>query len=169
MRRFMIQAAAFVALLVLAVLPVASCSSSQVHVESVTVDAIARAARAAQPQVLAEYEREGHAAITSACCSQAAMEAALAGVDRRWSVVIASWELTRVAGNRLRDLLMACQTDPSALDGGICTMPGFAEASADFMADLTDARCSLRAIGRADLDHVPGGPPACPLPDGGAL
>ena len=143
------------------------CSSTQVHREALSVDIVSRAANVALPNVIAEYEREGHAAIVAACCDQPRMEAALAEVDRRWSPALAAWELTRVAHGRLRTLLMRCQTDPATVDAGTCALPGFAEASAEFLADLTSARCALHAIGRADLDVIPGGPPACPS-DGGA-
>lgn len=138
------------------------CPSTAVQRQTVLANASARAFNAALPVVVAEQEHAGQAAIRGACCQRPAMEAALAAHERAWSPVVAAWELAKVAHDAWRLELEACRRAP---DGGACG-PGLDRSAAFFVVTLTNARCAVRAVGRADLDPIPGAL-TCPGADGG--
>jgi hypothetical protein len=146
----------------LALLALAGCGATPVRQQSAVADAMARAFNRARPLLITAYEADGRAAIDAACCDRAAMVAALAAHDRRWALTRLAFESARIAHDAWRLELEACRR---ATDGGTCP-PRVAALAARFATALAEARCAVRAVGRAELDPLPG-EPACAT-DGGA-
>jgi hypothetical protein len=154
--------------LVLIALPLAlalhGCGATAIQREATVANVSAQSFNAALPVVVQAYETDARAAIDRACCDRSAMEAARARVQRAWQPVRLAWEATRVAHDAWRVELERCR---ALADASSCspTLPGL---FANFEARLNDARCAVRALGRADLDPLPG-LPNCSVPtlDGG--
>lgn len=139
----------------LAALALDACASGPVRAQAAAANTAALAFNRALPVVVAEYEREGRAAIDAACCDAAAMRTALATHQTRWQPVVLGWELARIAHDDWRAALERCRDQPAE----VC-MPGVERTALTFVDSVVRARCAVRVIGRADLDPLPD-PPAC--------
>lgn len=132
------------------------------RVQAVTADALAQAWNTtARPTMLAAYEREQYAALDAVCapdagtCDVARARAAVAAVRARWAPAWASLEVVRRAHDAWRLEIERCR-----LDAGTCG-PALDGLAAAFAGALAAWRCDVRALGRVDLDRLPGPAPVC--------
>lgn len=144
----------------------ASCALTTIAMDGCSVSAVKQqseiahqAARAwngvARPALVAEYEREAVEEIINACprppCARTSMVASLHRVQARWVPVWAALESVRVAHDVWRGELERCRSTSTPCDPS--TLNRYAGA---FVTHLASWRCSMRAIGHAELDPVPG-------------
>ena len=137
--RALLTFAALVAVTVGMVALLSGCPSTQA--QAVAADAMARALNAATPTLVADYQREGDAAIAGAPTAAEA-EQALAGIRARWAPV---WDA-------LDTFASAHDSWATAIETG--ATPGLAE--------LRGPWCDLRhaVLTRVALPDFPGAP--CP-------
>lgn len=158
-------------LLILCVLAACdACSASSVETQAVAADRIARALNTAAPVALDEADHAAQSAALDA--ARACMADIDAGTDCRarahavyddtraaWRRVFVAWDALGAAHATWRAELTRCR----AAHAATCT-PGV-DAAAGLVRTSTAWRCALRAVGRADLDPLPG---AVTCSDGGA-
>lgn len=142
------------------------CSGTEVRRQAMSADVIARAFNSVgEPTLVAAYESACRGEIDHVCreapCDRALMEGALAACDRHWQPAMLAYEATRALHSAWRLTLMRCQV----ADAGSCTID-LARDGAAFMQSATRFRCAIRALGRADLDPIPGAV-TCEVRDGG--
>lgn len=165
-RRF----AAALLLLAASVLSGMRCTASAVETQAVAADRVARALNTAAPVALDEADRAAQSAALDA--ARACMADIDAGTDCRarahavyddtraaWRRVFVAWDAVGAAHATWRAELTRCR----AAHAATCT-PGV-DAAAGLLRTSTAWRCALRAVGRADLDPLPG---ALTCSDGGA-
>jgi len=140
-----------------------SCSGSAVQQQARALDISARLFNAARPVWIAAYEAEGERLLHEACpappCARAALEAVQDAHDRRWSPVAITWEAVKVAHDAWRLEIERCRQ----ADAGQCE-ESLGRLGAAFLSSALRFRCSLRALGRTDLDPMPGAF-SCDVPD----
>lgn len=147
----------FAVALPLLALHLTRCSSTQVHQQAVAATALSGAANRAVPLLLDAYHHDVDAAVAQGRVQFNATRS-------RWVPVWSAWEAARLAHDQWAGALMACQSD--AQDPRCAQLPT-AEAAA--LDALLGWRCSVRGLGRPDLDPLPAALPlACDAPDGGA-
>ena len=148
------------------------CTSSGLAAQAAAANTIAEALNHAAPVVLDTAEREaldaGRAAAARCMSLDAGVgcrgEAHAAYHDARakWRAVAVAWDAVAVAHDEWRHAILRCRAD---LDAGT-DCPAAAAAASAVANVVTPWRCALRAVGRADMDPIPGAP-VCR--DGGAL
>jgi len=136
---------------------VVCCSSTQVQRESRAADAIARAFNGVvRPTLVDAFETACRAEIERVCpappCSRVLMQGVLRDCDNHWQPVFASYEAARAAHDAWRLTLIRCQ---DAGDAGSCSLDLERDGRA-VVAAVTSYRCAVRALGRPELDPLPG-------------
>lgn len=138
-----------------------ACSPSAIENQATIAHNSARLANAAEPLVMQEYERLGRVALDRACCDREAMHSALEAHKRQWEPVVLAWEASALAHGAWRRQVEDCRRAPDER----CEASAI-ELGLEAARTLLTARCSLRRLGREDLDPIPG-PALCPSGDGG--
>lgn len=142
------------------------CSAGAVQVQSEGLEVVNLAGNRIEPLWIAEYRREGRAALAAACpvangttpsaACGATRLAAERAVTAKWAHVRDAWEALHAVDDAYATQLDACR----AVDAGVCTI----SIPAAFPAAVTVYRCAIRAAGHPEADLVPGPAPECPDP-----
>ncbi len=143
-------------------LALSACPQSAVQRQSLAAASLSRLFNRALPVWIEVFEDDGERAIAAATTPAEGREA-LNRVYRRWEPVRDAWEAARAAHQVWRGELERCQGMP---DAARCEA-NLRLTQARVVLQVTQFRCSLRAIGRGWVDELPGNPDCSTLVDGG--
>lgn len=147
-------------------LMVEGCTATGVRTQAHTADTIARTLNRVAPVWIDEVERRALEAAMRLCpadagsCDRDAMVAAADEEFDRYRPVAIAWDTAQVLHGVWRSTLRRCQDR-----GDDVCRPG-EDAALQFVLAAQRWRCAVRALGRADLDPLPG-TPTCNAPDAG--